>query len=410
MPDAGELRAQLVELLRERDAVRTIAVATAFAEVPRELFIPEIADEGGLEKVYRDEAHVTKKDSQGMAVSSSSQPAIMAAMLELLELEPGQRVLEIGAGTGYNAALLERLVGPSGQVTTIDVDPEIAARARWALFQAATAVEVVVGDGRQGHGSGAPYDRIIVTAAARALPTVWLEQLAEGGRLVVPVRLAPDADAFDLIPAFVRRGDSLRAIDSTWGGFMSLHGGEGMRDVPAATLSATFSSRGRHEALVSVTGAGVERLSVDGAKRLVAALLGRATRSRTGGAISLAPGELPGALIYLTTRVPQSRRIWIRHSGRHGVGLVGAGGRGIAALTMPNIWSLPHAAQRRWHLEGWGEDAALQELTELVESWRRLEREGRDQLVLTALPAGEMLRLRFSWTRRRTGARTPASA
>ena len=100
MPDSGDLRAALVSELRKGGTIRTVAVASAFSEVPRELFIPEVAAEGGLEKVYRDEAHVTKKDSRGMALSSSSQPAMMAEMLELLELEPGHRVLEIGAGTG----------------------------------------------------------------------------------------------------------------------------------------------------------------------------------------------------------------------------------------------------------------------------------------------------------------------
>ena len=76
------------------------------------------------EEVYRDQAIVTKR-VDGVSVSSSSQPAIMAVMLEQLAVQPGQRVLEIGAGTGYNAALLAHLVGPTGQVITVDIDAGI---------------------------------------------------------------------------------------------------------------------------------------------------------------------------------------------------------------------------------------------------------------------------------------------
>src|SRR5437016_1775132 len=111
---ASRLRADLVRELREEGVIGSEAVADAFATVPRERFIPQIVREHGLDAVYRDEAFVTKKDSRGMPLSSSSQPALMAQMLDLLQLQPGQRVLEIGAGTGYNAALLSHLVGPRG--------------------------------------------------------------------------------------------------------------------------------------------------------------------------------------------------------------------------------------------------------------------------------------------------------
>ena len=105
----------------------------AFLRVPRELFVPAFAAEHGLDAVYRDEAIVTKTDEHGTPISSSSQPQIMAIMLERLALEPGLRVLEIGAGTGYNAALLKTIVGPRGRVVSVDVDPELARGARSRL-------------------------------------------------------------------------------------------------------------------------------------------------------------------------------------------------------------------------------------------------------------------------------------
>ena len=157
-----------------------------------------------------------------MPISSSSQPAMMAEMLELLELAPGQRVLEIGAGTGYNAAVVSQIVGPKGRVTTIDIDPEIAQRAKAALRKNGSRVDVRHGDGRAGFAQGQPYDRIIVTASAEVVQPAWLEQLTEGGRIIVPLRLDPDADSIQLIPVFERRGrrvalvgDDLRRIHAT---------------------------------------------------------------------------------------------------------------------------------------------------------------------------------------------------
>lgn len=401
MPDSGDLRAALVSELRKGGTIRTVAVASAFSEVPRELFIPEVVAEGGLEKVYRDEAHVTKKDSRGMALSSSSQPAMMAEMLELLELELGHRVLEIGAGTGYNAALLSRLVGPSGSVVTIDVDPDIAARAHRALRDAGAAVDVVVGDGRLAFAAGAPYDRIVVTASADEIPRAWLEQLGDGGRLIVPMRLDPDGDAIHVIPVFVRRGQTLRATGGTSGGFMPLHGGEGVYQVPTATLSASRHSGSRHEGLISLTGSGVERLSNSSARLLLAALLGSRPRIRAQGSTPLFRDITPGILIYLMVKIPAGRRAWIAHSGRHGVALIDPRGPGVAAVTVPNLWSLPSRAKvSRWRLEGWGEKRALAELNGMVSAWRALERERRDQLEITALPAGETLRLNFRWADR----------
>ena len=111
-------------------------------------------------------------------------------MLEQLAAQPGQRVLEIGAATGFNAALLAELTGPAGTVVTIELDDDLAAEARANLERAGyPQVQVICGDGALGHPRQAPYDRIIVTAEAWDLVPAWWDQLAPDGRIVVPVRL-----------------------------------------------------------------------------------------------------------------------------------------------------------------------------------------------------------------------------
>jgi len=139
-------RRALVAELRAKGILTSDRVQGAFHAVARERFIPETLEQGGLAAVYRDDAIITKRNPQGLPISSSSQPAIMAKMLELLDVSPGDEVLEIGAGTGYNAALLTHLTGPSGRVTTIDVDAEIASRARKALRAAGARALVLAGD------------------------------------------------------------------------------------------------------------------------------------------------------------------------------------------------------------------------------------------------------------------------
>jgi protein-L-isoaspartate(D-aspartate) O-methyltransferase len=181
-------------LMRERLATRVVAanrigserVAAALHAVPRHLFLPDVQPEAA----YRDEAIVTRRDDAGQPISSSSQPAIMAIMLDQLDLAPGHRVLEIGAGTGYNAALISHIVGPSGQVTSVDIDPELVATARAHLASAGFGdVAVVCADGAGGDPGRAPYDRVIATVGVADLAPAWLAQAGRQARIVVPLDL-----------------------------------------------------------------------------------------------------------------------------------------------------------------------------------------------------------------------------
>lgn len=393
-------RDRMVAVLRERGTIRTEAVAAAFAAVPREQFIPTLLAEQGLEAVYRDEAVVTKRDQHGTPISSSSQPTIMALMLELLELGPGQRVLEVGAGTGYNAALISRIVGRRGEVTTIDVDPELVRSARSALRGAGYRARVVAGDGRAGWAERAPYDRMIVTASADRIPRAWLDQLADGGRLIMPLRLDPDGAAIQLIPVFEKRADRLRSVAMTWGGFMSLHDGNGGWHGPPDALGAHRSVAGKHTSFASLHGAGIARLSDRAAREVLAAVIAGTGKQRAEGSVRIGGGATPLLLIYLLTQIPAGRRIAPVGERDHGVGLVDPASGSIALLTVPSPWRSDHDDRVRWGLYAYGGDAAAAELECLLAGWSELvDRAGGDEprLRLTAYGRGEFLSVRFTW-------------
>ncbi|MFF3750515.1 methyltransferase, FxLD system [Streptomyces sp. NPDC002018] len=184
--DAEQLRNALVDQIQKEGHALAPAVETALRTVPRHTFVPEAS----LGDAYANAPVNIKYDTDGTSISCASQPGVVALMLDQLEAQPGERILELGAGTGYNAALLAHLVGESGHVTTIDVDDDLVEGTRAHLAAAGiTNVEALTRDGAVGHAEGAPYDRIIATVGAHGIPHAWLDQLAPGGRLVVPQRL-----------------------------------------------------------------------------------------------------------------------------------------------------------------------------------------------------------------------------
>lgn len=165
----------MVEHQLRRRGIADGRVLAAMGEVPREAFVPE---------PFRHEAYADSALplSHGQTIS---QPLMVAMSVEALKLQGHETVLEIGAGSGYQAAVLSKL---AKKVYAIEIIPELVATARRVLDSLGIDnVELICADGRKGWPEGAPYDGIVVAAAAEDIPTPLVEQLREGGRLVIPV-------------------------------------------------------------------------------------------------------------------------------------------------------------------------------------------------------------------------------
>jgi protein-L-isoaspartate(D-aspartate) O-methyltransferase len=173
-----------------------------------------------LDLIYTNDTLVTHHEN-GRPVSSSSQSSLMAHMLELLALTPGRRVLEVGAGTGYNAALIAELVRDQRLVVTIDLDGRIVEQARRGLGRAGYRdVAVLCRDGFVGVPERAPYDRIVATVSCPDLSPRWIEQVAARGFMLVPL---DHGVGQPLVRVWVESGTARGRVVG-WSGFMSARG------------------------------------------------------------------------------------------------------------------------------------------------------------------------------------------
>lgn len=247
-PTAADLRAALRDKLAQQGLLTDARWRDTFAAVPRDAFVPFYFEpcrgrpgwrlvEGGpewREGVYADDALVTQlggddtaadaarrgQTIEGEPTSSSSAPSLMAAMLAALDVHDGHQVLEVGTGTGYNAALLTHRLGERN-ITTVEVDPAMAARARQALADTGYHPRVLCADGADGVVAHAPYDRVIATVALPRVPPAWLEQTRDDALILIPLSFAGHGGLMALLSRDPTGRASGRFL-SQYGGFMPI--------------------------------------------------------------------------------------------------------------------------------------------------------------------------------------------
>ncbi|MEV7547871.1 methyltransferase domain-containing protein, partial [Streptomyces sp. NPDC089915] len=204
--EQAAMRGLLASVREDLGAPLTPAWEDAFRAVPRHPFLPDtlwVGDDleecsrhddpqAWLRHVYADDSVVTQVNDGQTAEPgdrwpscSASAPSIVFRMLDMLDVAPGHRVLEIGTGTGWNAGLLTHRLGP-GQLTTIEVDQTLSAQAANRLKDAGLEPRVLCADGAQGHQDGGPYDRVLATCSVRTIPPAWIAQTRPGGVILTP--------------------------------------------------------------------------------------------------------------------------------------------------------------------------------------------------------------------------------
>lgn len=368
--ELNALRQHLVDQVREQGAATDPLVLDALRTVPRHLFLPDLPPE----QAYRDEAIVTKRDAGGRPISSSSQPTIMAIMLDQLAVRRGQRVLEIGAGTGFNAALLARIVGKHGHVTSVDLDADTVERAHENLDAAGCRdVDLVTGDGALGYAGNAPYDRIIATVGVWDLAPAWRDQLAPGGRLVIPL----DLHGVQRAVAFEIEGDHWTSRSAQPCGFMRMRGSfagpeRNYRVSQTVTLNLPEDRDVDLEALAEVL---TESPTVDGTGT-------RPTMDQLFDGLSL----------WLAVREPR----WCGLSEMAGDGtpllhdapIAAPEARVTAGILGDDGVALLSRKDGELMVLGYGNDAVAAELRTHVQAWESAGRPGTDGLRIDAYPAG----------------------
>ena len=210
----GALRDELIAHLDRTRVLRDPRITAALRAIDRHRFVPLVS----AEEAYEDKA-LAIKERDGFVLSSISQPSMIVHMLDLLAITPGDRVLEIGTGTGYNAALLAELAG-DGTVVSVEIEPDLLARARATLDEEGYRRVVLVHADKLG-AIQRPFERIIVTARSHDIDPDWWRLLAPGGRLVVPLDIGYGGER---AVGFVRNGDRLQSVGSYACAFVELRG------------------------------------------------------------------------------------------------------------------------------------------------------------------------------------------
>jgi protein-L-isoaspartate(D-aspartate) O-methyltransferase len=361
--EAQALSQALVAQLKQRGDLVDSRLEKAFLSIPRHLFLPDLP----LDKVYADEALPIKRDTDGSVLSSSSQPAMMALMLQQLQLRPGDNVLEIGTGTGYNAAIMNYLVGDEGNVTSVEIDKGVAQAARDNLLRAAVPdVRVVQADGAGGYAPRASYDRIIATVGIWDVPEAWVQQLKPKGILVAPIWL----DAIQLSAAFGVEPDGTLYSDNNHPcGFVRLRG---IAAGPSVHVRVGSSS-------LTLATNDIEKL--DGAA--LHSLLSEDSEVANIGVPLSASDYWHGFMPYLMLNEPESFTFAVYAiGGSHQA--YGIDGHGFALIGPGSACFVPYQGHGEAHCFASADGYFA--LRDVVHAWDKAGRPGRDRLRLRLIP------------------------
>jgi protein-L-isoaspartate(D-aspartate) O-methyltransferase len=245
---------QLLEQTRNLCREKPISEATeqAYLATPRHRFVRRYREWGTKEwqvvnpdslveqiaMLYADQPLILFGDDDQNVPSTISQPSFVLQMLDLLQLNKGDKVFELGAGSGWNAALIGHLVGPAGQVVSLEIIPELAQSARQTLESLGISnVQILTGDGAEGYEDLAPYDRAIFTAGAFDLPHYFYEQLREEGLLLVVIKTEGGEDNLFLLR---KTGDHFESLESQPCGFVQLRGRYQFENLEPAVLETAI--------------------------------------------------------------------------------------------------------------------------------------------------------------------------
>lgn len=232
---------QLAEELINAGKLHSARLVDAFTQVPRHVFVPsfwlqdqngwrqvDTSTDEGWEAVYSNRGLFTALDDNQLGISSSSMPGLMTRMLEALDIQRGHRVLEIGTGTGYNAALLSVLLG-DGDVYSVDIDFVDTAAQRLASI--GLQPTLATRDGREGFPEAAPFDRIMATCAVSSIPLTWVEQLTPDGMILADLKTGRCAGNLVLLHRLGPERAEGRFVPG-WADFMQMRTGSTV-DLPA---------------------------------------------------------------------------------------------------------------------------------------------------------------------------------
>lgn len=232
-----------IEMLKKSEAIRSPQVERAFRKVPRHRLLERIyvstkdfsARSGyrqiqndpldpkpeHLRLIYSHRALLTRIGSNGLPTSSTSMAGLIADMLELMNLEPGLKVLEIGAGTGYNAALIAEIVGDQSKVVSVDIQKDVVEQSKRLLRATGYGeIKVIAKDGFFGVAEEAPFDRVVATVGLYDVSPHWIEQLAENGQMLLPIYQGGACPLFRI----TKDGRRLKGRAMSASGFMSIQG------------------------------------------------------------------------------------------------------------------------------------------------------------------------------------------